>query len=314
MKRIATVRGAFTLIELVIVIVIMGIVSMIGTDIIAHMYEGYLRSRSVNELQQKTELALDIIAKRLQNRIKDAVFTRIYSDPSSILPLSSTDTNASYNMLEWIGYDYEGMLGENNGTYSVPGWSGFVDLGDSATDKTQIVTKGSHLDAARHTIYALSYGDVNISDSSGDLPAVVFKCWSSIDPADYGLDPSTTDHNATLVVRQKAGSQNILQFTENTNDKEICEQYYLAWSAYAIVPEGSDPNDFNLTLLYDYRPWLGEAYDTTGAKAPKRSLLAEHVSTFRFTEVGNTIRIKLCIHDANQSGEGFGFCKERAVF
>ena len=303
-------RAAFTLIELVMVIVILGIVSVISTNIIAHMYEGYLRSKSVNELQQKTELVLDTIANRLKNRIKDAVF----ADPASILPLSSPDVNDSYNMLEWIGYDYEGMLGEYNGTYSVPGWSGFVDLGDSSTDKTQIVTKGSHLSYAKNTIYALSYGDLNLSDTGGDLPAIIFKCWSSLDPADYGLDPSTGDHNSTLLVNKKSGSENILEFSENTDDKEICEQYYMVWSAYAIIPEGDDPNDFNLTLLYNYQPWMGEHYNDTGATAPRKAVLAEHVSTFRFVEVGNTIRIKLCIQDANRSGANFGFCKERAIF
>ncbi len=307
-------KAAFTLIELVMVIVILGIVSVISTNIIAHMYEGYLRSRSVNELQQKTELVLDTIANRLNNRIKDAVFARVSGDPASIKPLSSSDVNASYNMLEWIGYDYEGMLGESNGSYSIPGWSGFVDLGDGGTDKTQIVSKGSRLSAATSTIYALSYGDVNLSDTNGDLPAIIFKCWSSLDPADYGLDPSTNDHNSTLIVNKKAGSETILEFSENLDDKEICEQYYMVWSAYAIVPEGDDPDDFNLTLLYNYQPWMGEHYNDTGAHAPKKAVLAEHVSTFRFVEVGNTIRIKLCIQDANRSGANFGFCKERAIF
>lgn len=38
----------------------------------------------------------------------------------------------------------------------------------------------------------------------------------------------------------------------------------------------------------------------------------EHVSTFKFIQIGTTIRIKICIAD-DISGD-FAFCKEREVF
>jgi len=63
---------------------------------------------------------------------------------------------------------------------------------------------------------------------------------------------------------------------------------------YAIVPQGSG-DDFNLTLYYNYQPWENETYHDG-----KSTLLIEHVSTFRFTQIGETIRLKLCIHDDMQ--------------
>ncbi len=307
-------RKAFTLIEIIFVIVILGIVAMIGADIISHMYQGYTRSKIVNELTQKTELTIEQIAKRLQYRVKNTAIARIKST-NNFKPLSSTDINESYNMIEWIGYDNEGFLGEYNGSVNIPGWSGFVDLDNPNTNKTQIVTKGSHLTYAKDTINALSYNgvDLNVSNvsspTSGDGAAIIFKCWNSIDPKMYGLDYSSTDHNNTL--RVKSVGEDILQFTENTASKELCEQYYLAWSAYAIVPEGSNENDFNLTLYYNYQPWYGEHYYDDRIN---HSVMAEHVSTFRFIKVGNTVRIKLCIQDNNQTGTPIGVCKEKAVF
>ncbi len=318
MKRVyMQKRKAFTLIEIIFVIVILGIVAMIGADIISHMYQGYTRSKIVNELTQKTELTIEQIAKRLQYSVRETAIARI-ENTKIIKPLSSTDINESYNMIEWIGYDNEGFLGEYNGSVNIPGWSGFVDLDNPDTNKTQIVTKGSHLTYAKDTINALSYNGVDLNESnvtsptSGDGAAIIFKCWNSVDPKMYGLDydpsipPVPTDHNNTL--RVKSVGEDILEFTENKAPKELCEQYYLAWSAYAIVPEGNE-NDFNLTLHYNYQPWYSEQY-----KNANKAILAEHVSTFRFIKVGNTVRIKLCIQDNNQTGTPIGVCKEKAVF
>ena len=78
MKKIIK-RKAFTLIEIVMVIVVLGIVAMIGTDIIAHMYEGYIKSKVVSKLQTRTDQVLNIIAKRLSYHIKDSAVN--YKNP-----------------------------------------------------------------------------------------------------------------------------------------------------------------------------------------------------------------------------------------
>jgi len=66
-KRIRSIkRRAFTMIELVMVIVVLGIVSMIATDIIANMYKGYMQTKIINDLEQKTDTLINQIAKRLE--------------------------------------------------------------------------------------------------------------------------------------------------------------------------------------------------------------------------------------------------------
>ncbi len=312
-----TKRSAFTLIEMIMVIVILGVVAMIGTDIIARMYQGYIRAQIVNELQQKTELVLDQISKRLKYRIKATAFTKDSTNPATFKQLSSNDNN-TYNMLEWIGYDNEGFLGDWNGTSFVPGWSGFVDLYDNTgiddTNASQISTEGSRLDFAERTIFALSNGDVNMSDPTNDYPAIIFKNVSDTLPRSYGLHPTVNDHNLTYRIERNVGDTDILQFEEDDGNKTLFEQYYLAWSAYALVPDtgpSSSNDDFNLTLHYNYQPWHGEKFND--ANTSKR-VIAEHVSTFRFTQTGSTIRIKLCISDNNRTGTPIGFCKEKAIF
>ena len=66
-------KKAFTLIELIFVIAIIGIMSGMGAEIIMKMYDTYFESRTQNEIQAKTQLALDQISARLTYRIKPSV-------------------------------------------------------------------------------------------------------------------------------------------------------------------------------------------------------------------------------------------------
>lgn len=294
-------RKAFTMLELVFVIVILGIVASIGADIIASLYKNYLKTRSINRLQSQTELVLDQIAKRMQYRIKDSV--RAIDTTGKFVPLP--DANSSYTILEWVGYSNESFLG---------GWTGFIDLDSnetnaSVTPKT-LKTSGSDLNTTDSIINALSYGDVSLTLGGLDSPAIIFKGKS-----DYNISKYYThdDDDYTVKVKRKALPTNdvLVIDDDNVSKDEIFEQYWLSHSAFAIVPVlDGGVNDFNLTLRYNYQPWEGESYNNIAGVT-----LMEHVSTFRFTQVGETIRIKLCINDDNRSGDyNFAFCKERVIY
>jgi hypothetical protein len=304
------------MIEMVMVIVILGIVSMIGTDIIAKMYESYIRTQVINELQQKTELTIDQISKRLKYRIKPSTVAKNLQNTAIFKELSN-DTNDIYNVLEWIGYDNEGFKGDWNGALNryTPGWSGFIDLNATGdTNTSQVSTKGSTLTAAERYIDILSYGDINISSAvaTDQYPALIFKKLDNIEPVTFGFDPTRNEANNTLPVR--ALTNDILEFVGNDRNKTLYEQYYLAWSAYAIAPENTDNNEsFDLFLHYNYQPWYNERFDDTNTTR-RRVLLAEDVSTFVFTQTGSTIQIKLCIQDGNKTGVPIVFCKEKAIF
>lgn len=298
-------RRAFTLLELVMVIVIMGIVASIGADIIASMYANYVRTRTINTLESKTEIILEQIAKRFTYRIKDSVIAR---KTGSILPISSTAVDDSYPIIEWIGYSNESFLGTPR-----PGWSGFIDIENSDTNDTNqtLKTSESNLTLARNIISALTYDDINLSTNYE--AALVFR-GKPYNYTDFGwkANNNNIDGNATVKVKIYNTLQDILQVSNDTNLTEIYEQYYLAHTAYAIIPSDINSTDFNLTLHYNYQPWLGQNYNNNGKSAP----LAEHVSLFRFRQDQNMLRFKLCITDANQTGIGemVVVCKEKVVY
>lgn len=292
-------KKAFTMLELVFVIVIMGIVASIGAEIIAKLYENYINTRSINKLQSQTNLVLDQIAKRLTHRIKDSVIGQINTNTYVVL----SDANASYPIIAWVGKNYEGFLGDENTT----GWSGFVDIKSISTNKTQIKTNGSHLEKAEDIIKALSYGtiDINSAFPSTDNAVLIFKGKDDYNVSRYGWD-GAADANYTYKIKRN-GNETILFDPNDKNVTTAYEQYDLAWTAYALVPEG-DSDDFNLTLKYNFQPWDGDDYNDGNT-----SVLMEHVSSFKFMQYGETIRLKLCIKDDKVDDE-YGFCKEKVVF
>jgi len=295
------IKKAFTMIELVMVIVVMGIIASIGADIIANLYENYIKTRAISRLQSQTELALDQIAKRLQFRIKDSARAIDITVPTTPVYRPLPDANASYTILEWIGTSNESFIN---------GWSGFIDLDSNDTNSTAktLKTSGSDLNASNNIIEALTYNTVSLIDASKKSPALIFKGKSDYNVNNYY---SSGINNYTVKIERDGVNNDILKVAndDNVSNNEIFEQYWLSHSAFAIVPNGS-ANDFNLTLHYNYQPWEGEDYNnTTGIT------IVEHASTFRFTQIGETIRVKLCIHDNNQSGNyDFSFCKERVIY
>lgn len=310
-------KKAFTMLELVMVMVVLGIVASIGADIITSMYTNYLRSRTINALESKTEIVLEQIAKRLQYRIKDSVIVR-KSNNGTLLALPAYDgSDIEYNILEWIGYSNESFLGTPR-----PGWSGFIDLDSNETDsnnsnKSIFKSSESNLTDAANTISALSYGTVDLNTSRE--AALIFK-GRSYNHTDFGWTTNAnTDGTATLKV--KRASDDVFEISNDAVPNEIYEQYYLAHTAYAIVPTGvttqNDFTDFNLILHYNYQPWLNDPSrnDYNDANTSK-SILAQNVSLFRFRQDETIMRLKLCLHDNNQTGTGdyIVVCKEKVIY
>lgn len=297
-------KKAFTMLELVMVIIILGIVASIGADIIVALYDNYIRARTINDLESKTEITLEQIAKRFQYRIKSSTIAR--QGGGNFISVSNPLLDNSYPIIEWIGYSNESFLGTPR-----PGWSGFIDMDHNDTNTTSqtLRTTDSNLTLASNIISALTNGDIDLT--AGNEAALVFKRSWNIGDFGWGI-ANNADGNATVKVRRL--NDQILILSNDTNLTEIYEQYYLAHTAYAIVPEGDIANeDFNLTLYYNYQPWMGEEYNNIGIS---HFPLVEHANLFHFRQDQTLLRFKLCIHDNNESGVGerVVVCKEKVVY
>jgi len=310
-------KKAFTLLELIFVIVVLGIVLGIVAEIVAKMYGGYIEAKTNDRLQSKTELAAQQIANRLSYRVNPTV---VATDGTNRVELKNYDetTHSNYTILEWIGRDFVGFRGKFDGTMYAPAWSGFIDLYHSNTNATGFTTPSTRPQTLNELLNAQSFGKVSLMGASKNRPAVIFR--GRMDDFDIEryynnvVDNNSSSHYVYPVECVPAGcddSNPRLKFVRNYSDGNsashsitLYEHYDFVWSAYALVPEGDQ-----LVLHYNYQPWLGERYDDASTS---RAVLLDGLQTFRFTQVGEVIRVKVCASESD-GDQNLTVCKEKAI-
>jgi len=316
-----TIKRAFSLIELIFVIVVLGIVASIGSEIIAKAYENFIASRVHNETQARVNHAVDLIAKRVSNHIPQTIIAHNINNNADFLELNEITlaTRDNYRILEWYGKSYSSFLGAYDSGVNIPGWSGLIDLRDSS--ETNISTPGSALNEADTIIKSLTSEDVNLSgcNPTNRCPVIIFKGFNENDVSNYGYGVAyqgATDHNYSFTV-DRNNTTNRLFFQDSatatlfdTSNPIIYlhEQYDLVHSAYALVPSGDCStffNDCDLNLSYNYQPWYGETYFNASSVT-----ILENLSLFRFSKLDGVITIELCAHDENNVSH----CRQKAIF
>ncbi len=306
-------RG-FTLLELVFVIVILGIVSSIGSSAIVKTYESYLIQRSVHNASINTELAINQLANRLTYRMDMSLLARkpgrtgtvegVDFFPARSVPL---DKRGDFTALEWISYDSDSFE-----AYETPGWSGYVDLNSSQTTYTGIHSIGS--DTSKLAPIIKYYTGTN--DGSGGALRFIAANYDSNDSHMYTSACLYGGSANGCLFPLNVATTEQLAFTgggDRTPGEMIYSEFYkYATSAFAVIPENKNFINglevYDLNFYYAYQPWQDENY-TDGEK----STLLKNVSVFRFRKEENSIRLKLCVIERISDSEEISICKEKAV-
>ena len=297
MKR----HTAFTLLELIFVIIILGIIGKFGVEFLAQAYKGFIFSSINNQLQSNSEAAVEAIAARLQYRIKDSVIARTDVNASPLALANASGT--SYKVLEWVGTDMDGFRGisDDNTTVHLPNWSGIINL--DAGDKDTLISPQTNTVDVNQTISDLSNGDSNIGD------AALYFIGSNTDVVSgYGWSGALTNQQGAMhPITSVAGDATAFTSSNGVDFSgiDVYEYYQLAWSAYAIVFEPSG----TLRLYYDYQPWNGDTLNDG-----KSAILMENVSTFQFMSIDSIMKIQVCTKSDLVTAEGYSLCKEKTVF
>ncbi|MBU1659352.1 prepilin-type N-terminal cleavage/methylation domain-containing protein [bacterium] len=300
------IRNAFTMIELVFVIVVIGIVGKFGVEFLAQAYNNFIFSHINHTLQSNSAAAVEFIATRLQHRIKDSTIARD-TTAGTFVPLANASGTA-YNVLEWVGADEDGFRGNSDTLLYLPNWSGIIDL-DADIGQTANITSPQTDTAKINTLIdILSYGNSSIADA-----ALYFAGTTDING--YGWDGAAlTNQNASI--HPITYGTNANQFSSSIagvdfSGVDVYEYYKLAWTAYAIVYTPGVNNKGTLNLYYDYQPWNGEKYSDTD-KNIKNALIMENVSTFQFRAIGSVVKIQVCVK--SNLVEEYSLCKEKTIF
>ena len=311
-------KRAFTLLELVVVIVVLGIIAMMSFNAIMNIYSNYFQTKTVNELETQTEIALEQISKRLEHRIKPSVIARKTDGAFLALNDNRVNLDAKYEILEFIPYAYEIFNDVPSGSNKAGRYSGYVDLANSSPT-TGLISPGSNFSTeVVETIKDLTCREdtnatcVDFKNKDGGVVAIFSDVYYNVQSS-FGYSNGTVPVDLDIAkVGVKSTDGNTLEIS-GFDGKQISEQYHLAYTANAIVPEQSaDPKDtangvFDLNLYYDYRPWMGEKYKQNGEKAT----LAKNVTRFVFTEKNGVIVLKLCMRAKNSE---ITICKSKAVY
>ena len=316
-------RFAFTMIELIFVIVVMGIIGKFGVEFLAQAYKSFIFSSVNNSLQANSEMAVESIASRLQYRIKDSVIGRRSDNFAFESPETITVANGfnprDYDILEWVATDIEGHRGN-----TLPNWSGIIDLRDPLTSDTNLVSPETNTTAINNLIQILADNPASSTTNFNDS-AIFFIGADSDIKTGYGWDANMVNINNIIntqngsmhpVTAPIGGQANRFAPTVgNFNGVDVYEYYQLAWTAYAVgiadynVGANAGKNVGTLTLWYDYQPWQGERYTDITTKS---AVLMENVSTFQYKTVGSIIKIQVCTN--SDLVEDYSLCKEKTVF
>ncbi|MCZ6105242.1 type II secretion system protein [Campylobacter ureolyticus] len=291
------IKKAFTLIELILVIVILAILSLIGSNIYTNVYKNYLTSKVVDEVEDKTKLALDQIASRLSDRVKQATIGRKSSNTNDFVLVYDSRLEDDHDILEWIGQSTQSRNLAGNSVDDSIGWSGFLDMGRYEDGKSILI--GGRLSAAINVINSISRG-------GNQNLAMIFQGISTTRENGYGFRGENP--NKIMVFNMPNNGARIT-LARDYMGEEISDRYQIAHSAYAIVPENG-----NLYLYYDYRPWIGQTY-----RNGRKSLLVENITLFRFRGFSASgMDLKLCVNaGAEKHGvtdNRFVVCKTKVVF
>lgn len=300
-------RLAFTMLELIFVIVVTGILAKFGMELLAKVYDNFIFNSVNSALQEKSQNAVEMIASRLQYRIKNSVIAREDSNDSNYTSLSEANSS-DYDILEWVGSDIDGFRGTTK-----PLWSGIIDLDDS--NATLLKTPETNTTELNNTIYALSDGNATLYDA-----AIYFPGSNSNVKTGYGWQrppEDFNDQNHTMHPIQAGDEEDELAPRAGTSFSgvDVYEYYKLAWTAYAIALEeyNTTTKTGNLYLYHNYQPWKAERYNDSNDSRHK-SLLMKDVSTFRFHAIGSVIQIQVCTKSNLLQDEEYSICKEKTVF
>jgi len=304
-------KKAFSLIEVIFVLVILGIVASISSQIIVQVYESYITQQAIYKVGTKTELAINQIVNRLTYSVIDSAIAKDPTDSTNYKLLKNLDliTDTNLTILEWIGYDTDSFSAG-----STPYWSGVANY-ETAT-KIMFDTPGSQLGKVDTIIKNLSSNKVDLNGSV-QRPAVIFQPRTLEGDDINGECMGLVNNDTSCIYAVSENNATSFLFDDINKSKIITERYQLAWSAYALVPTLNSNGLYNINLHYNYQPWEGEEYNSTTTST--RTIIT-NVSVFKFTQSGGVIQLKLCAsEDIGQRDSTTGkpiyisTCKEKVI-
>ena len=311
-------KKAFTLVELLFVMVVLAIIAGVGTDILRSLFDNYAVTAQIHRLESVANNAADMIATRLEKRVPQttAIETSTDTGAKNYEPLSAIDTKNGKLVFFRKAYELErNFISAKKGGAAAPRTSGFINELETTTkrdsgklvDEVKFVSKETDLTGLDLNNYELFFSnDSSLLYENKDAPfdryyknngkkSFAYQCTQGTLEFKEGEDKFTLDRSAC-----PASTSTIIR----PSMAALIHKFYLSKEIDKIY---LDTNK-NLYL---------ETCDIKGAC--KKSLLATGVSTFRFSALGSdpniasTIVFKLCLIENEGKDNEAEACQSRIV-
>ena len=307
------VKRTFTLIELIMVIVILGLIAVGSFKAIQMLYERYYQVNVITRFSILSQTLSDQMGTILYNRIP---ITVIGYDPDNgdFKKLSDVDDD-KYKIFEWMSGAYDAKL--RTGLKGIGyGYTGFIDLDASNRDDRILVAKDFNITDVNNTLVNV----FNIHQDLNKTVAIIFA--GDRDNGAQGSDYNNSygwhgfQHKKVYVIQKftQVNNDANLSMTSDIDGNRIFSKFYLPSSAWAIalardvnlsagcmvnLEKNSKVNDNTLLLFYNYRPWNNETFcadkhqDNSETKEGNVSILAQDVTSFKVKAVDYHIEFKV---------------------
>lgn len=272
------VRRGFTIVELIMSIIIMGILAAGAYISLANLYNKRFKSKAISELSLSSTRLANQISALLYHRVPASV---IGYDINSSTFESIYNTTKQYHIMEWIVTDFE--------SYNEKYYSGLADF-DRCDKSTNMIyspdtniSKVLNRDVDTALIFAGSFDQGGVSYDSNEFNN------------SFGWHQHS--YNKIFKINSASKDENI---TLQTKPDTIYERYFLVDQAFAIA-RAADINDSckhslsttddDLLLFYNFKPWKGEDF----CNDANATILAKDVSGFSFELVNGNLEFKLTL-------------------
>lgn len=300
-------RSAFSMIELLFVIVIMGIVGGIALETIRQYYENIYRMQEYTQRVSDADHILDQVSGYFENAISSSIVNLDQVENEGVCYGPPVDGDANDYTIAFVAPDQDTL--RVSGT---PGWSEDTLLGANNVITAMDADYGVSNTIITALYPASSLGNSAIYDSESSDVAACTR---------FGLNGGAI--GSAGYHRIAAGSMATALPLNTENNASNGKRKYLLRTGYAfrVLDNG------NFTLYTNFRPWLGERYTA----AAKINVLGDKVAHFyadydatdfltnpNLNDRGLVWRLKVCMQgldaDLDDSiAEGQTICRERRV-
>lgn len=303
-------KKAFTLVELIFVMVVLAIIAGVGTDILRSLFDNYAVTAQIHRLESVANNAADMIATRLEKRVPQTTAIETSTDAGTKYePLSVIDAKNGKLVFFRKAYELErNFISAKKGGAAAPRTSGFISELETTTkrdsgklvDEVKFVSKETDLTGLDLNDYELFFSN----DSS-----LLYENKSNHFDRYYSGKKSF----AYQCTQGKLEFQNGI-FTLTRSACPASTSTIIRPSMAALIHKYYLSKEIDKIYLEDNNLYL-DTCDIKGENC-KKSLLATGVSSFRFSALGSdpniasTIVFKLCLVENDGKAEA---CQSRIV-